>query len=161
MEPSESPTLYHRFFLFSIALKGIDGVLECMGAALLFLIPTAQWGQFVDVLFRHELWEDPSDVLVKGLVDFVHGVSPNIQLLAALYLAAHGLLKVYFVWQLYHERRWAFPVAIVFLFLFVAAQLYRYAHTHQLFLLTASILDLIVVFFIWREWQRAPGELSR
>jgi len=38
--------------------------------------------------------------------------------------------------------------------LFLVYQIYRYSHTHSVWLLALSILDLFVIVLTWLEYQR-------
>ena len=65
----------------------------------------------------------------------------------------HGVLKVFLAVSLWRERLWAFPFALVILTTFVAYQLHRFGHTHSMVLLGLTVLDLVVMTLIWREYR--------
>jgi uncharacterized membrane protein len=44
---------------------------------------------------------------------------------------------------------------------FVVYQLYRFLFTHSLWLIALTVLDLIVAFLIWREYQVRKKTSSR
>jgi uncharacterized membrane protein len=54
---------------------------------------------------------------------------------------------------LLRERKWAFPSGIVLIGLFILYEIYRFAHTHSLILVGVIIIDLAILWIIWREYQ--------
>ena len=59
--------IVRTLFMIGVAAKGIDGVLELLGAIVLFLVPAAQIPELAHALLLHEIKEDPQDLLV-GIV---------------------------------------------------------------------------------------------
>ena len=45
------------------------------------------------------------------------------------------------------------PLALSVLTIFVAYQLHRFGHTHSIVLLGLTVLDLVVMTLIWREYR--------
>jgi uncharacterized membrane protein len=42
---------------------------------------------------------------------------------------------------------------------FIAYQMYRFLFTHSLWLIALTVLDLIVAFLIWREYQEVRKQI--
>ena len=154
MNAQRKPRLLHFLFYLSVIGKGVDGVLEIVGGALLFFVSPDQIHSFVQLLTLHELSEDPNDQIATYLLNSTHHLSQGVTLFAAVYLLWHGVVKVGLVAALLLRRRWAYPTAIVAFLLFLVYQLYRYSHTHSTGLLALSIVDVVVIILTWIEYQR-------
>lgn len=143
----------HFLFKIGIAIKGLDGAVEAIaGFALLFTTTTAL-RRLVDWLTAGELQEDPTDFVANHLVAFFHHLSINTKHFASIYLLTYGLAKVGLVAGLLRGKLWAYPAALMVLGLFLGYQFYRLAHTHSLGLGLVSLLDLVILALIWRDYQ--------
>jgi uncharacterized membrane protein len=146
--------LVHVLFDISVISKGIDGALEIVGGALLFLLSPTRVYNIVHILTQHELSEDPHDLVATYLLNSTQHLSGGAQVFAAMYLLWHGVVKVALVTALLLKQRWAYPAAILAFLLFLAYQLYRYAHTHSPELLALSVVDVLVIVLTWLEYKR-------
>lgn len=144
---------FHRSFQAAILIKGLDGALEILGGALLLVLPAHALIHLVDRLTARELSEDPNSWFAGTLKTSVEHFAGGTQHFAALYLFAHGVVKVFLVAALWRQKRWAFPVAIAFQAVFVAYEVYRFTHTHSISLLAFASLDALVGWLIWREFR--------
>jgi uncharacterized membrane protein len=144
-----------RLFRVVIALKGLDGLLELLGGVLLLVARPDQITGLASLLTRHELSEDPND-LIANLV--LHGsaslATGSGALLGALYLLSHGLVKVVLVWAVLRNRLWAYPWMIGFLGVFLAYQAYRLVLRFTVGLALLSVFDLVVLWLTVREYRR-------
>ena len=86
--------LLDQTFEVGIILKGLDGVLEVIGGLLLVIVSPATIDRVVTGLTQHELSEDPHDLLATHLLGTAHGLTGAAVLFGAVYLLAHGLVKV-------------------------------------------------------------------
>ena len=143
----------HMFFLLSVWSKGLAGLLETIGGVLLLLIPHTRLNALVIFLTAPELAEDPTDRIATLLQRMVHELSADTKLFASGYLMVHGIIKVFLVAGLLRRRLWSYPVSLWFLGSFIAYQAYRFYFTHSLWMIALTIVDLIVAFLIWREYQ--------
>jgi len=84
-------------FRTGITLKGIDGVLETIGGALLWLIHPSALSAIVRVLSQHELSLDPKDFIAVHLLRVSETLLSGNRLFASLYLLSHGATKVVLV----------------------------------------------------------------
>ncbi|HEX8993905.1 MAG TPA: DUF2127 domain-containing protein, partial [Candidatus Paceibacterota bacterium] len=67
MNPGNREHTIHRIFVWGVILKLLDGILELVGGtALLF---TKQFAAVAEALIRHELIEDPHDIVATRLQD--------------------------------------------------------------------------------------------
>jgi uncharacterized membrane protein len=151
----------HRFFQLAMVLKGIDGVLEILGAVLLLAFGPAGVSGAARFLTQHELAEDPGDLLAGLLVRHTQDIGVAAVHFAAAYLLFHGLIKIWLVSSLMRERRWVFPVALVFMGLFVVYQIVR-LHYHPsgglVFLTVADVVIMVLVWFEYRALDPAPTD---
>jgi len=143
------------YWLFRIGLliKAIDGVLECLGAVLLFLLGKPFFQTLTGRLMRKELFEDPHDLLVGSLVTLTQPWAVGKRTFVIVYLLLHGVVKLFVAINVLQKRLWAYPVAIVIFSLFICYQLYRFTHTHSYFLIFLSVFDFIVSVLIWHEYK--------
>ncbi len=143
----------HAFFLLSVWSKGVAGLLETIGGLLLLFIPHTGLNALVVFLTAPELAEDPTDRIATLLQRMVHELATDTKLFASVYLIVHGIIKVFLVAGLLGRRLWSYPVSLWFLAGFIAYQAYRFFFTHSLWMIALTIVDLIVAFLIWREYQ--------
>ena len=146
--------IVHVLFDISAISKGVDGVLEMVGGAVLLLVSPMKIHNIVRILTQHELSEDPHDLVAKYLLNTTQHLSRSSQDFAAMYLLWHGVIKVALVTALLLKRRWAYPAAIIAFMLFLVYQLYRYSHTCAPELLVLSVLDVFVIALTWLEYKR-------
>ncbi len=159
--PNKTPQqTLHRLFEVGITIKGIDGVLEILGGALFLFVHPRTLNSIVIFLTAHELSEDHRDVIAIWLRRAVENLSSDTKLFASVYLLIHGLIKVLLVAGLLRGMLWAFPTALGVLGAFILYQLYRFTHTHSLALLAFTVIDIAIVFLVWREYEarRRSGE---
>jgi uncharacterized membrane protein len=143
----------HTFFLLSVWCKGIAGLVETIGGLLLLFIPQSGLKALVIFLTAPELAEDPSDRVATLLQHTVQELGVDTKLFASNYLIVHGLIKVLLVAGMLSGRLWSYVVSLWFLAAFIAYQTYRFFFTHSLWLIALNLIDLIVAFLIWWEYQ--------
>jgi uncharacterized membrane protein len=143
----------HRVFQVAVVVKGIDGLLEAIGGVLLLLVSPTALNLLVVVLTQHELAEEPDDWLVMMLRHIAETFSVETRHFASAYLIGHGILKIFLAASLLRERLWAFPLALAVLTIFVAYQLHRFGRTHSTVLLALTVLDVVVMVLILREYR--------
>ena len=145
--------LLDRTFEIGIILKGLDGILELLGGALLVVVSPVTINQVVSGLTRHELSEDPGDLIATHLLHVSHGLTGSAVLFAAAYLLLHGIVRVVLVVALLRNRLWAYPWMIVFLVVFIGYQLYRLALRPGLGLTALTLFGAFIAWLTWREWR--------
>jgi uncharacterized membrane protein len=146
--------LLDRTFEIGIILKGLDGILELLGGALLLGVSPAAISGVVSGLTRHELSEDPGDLIATHLLRLAHGLTGAAVLLAAAYLLLHGVVKVVLVAALLRNKVWAYPWMIAFLIVFIGYQLYRIALHPTLGLTALTVFDAFIAWLTWREYRK-------
>ena len=144
----------HDFFVASLILKGIDAALEVVGGLVAFFVSPQMLHYIVTALVRRELIEDPNDLVAHTLLKMVHQYVPSVQLFISVYLLAHGIIKIFLVYNLLRNRMWSYPVAIVVFSLFAVYQVYAYIQSPHVSLILLTILDVVVVVLTVLEWRR-------
>lgn len=141
---------YHRAFVISLTLKTIAAVTQTvLGIVLLF---TTGITDVIVFLARHELLEDPTDFFATR-IDHLLPLTVHTQLVAALYLLVHGLVKGFLIWGLLKNRLWAYPASLIFIGLIVFYQIMSLASAHPLTLAILTLFDVVVAFLIWHEYK--------
>jgi uncharacterized membrane protein len=153
--------LLDQTFEIGIILKGLDGVLEVIGGPLLLVVSPATIDRMVTNLTQHELSEDPHDFLATHLLRTAHGLTGSAILFGAVYLLAHGLVKVILVTALLKNQRWAYPWTIAFLGIFIAYQVYRLSFQPSLGLTGLTIFDTVIAWLTYREYRKQLTVASR
>lgn len=143
----------HRAFEVGILLKGLDGLLELLGGGALLLTSQQAIRHAVAWLTRAELLEDRGDFVANHLLQLARHLSIGTQHFAGLYLIVHGAIKVGLVIGLLRGARGSYPVALVVLTAFIGYQGYRLAHQPSVSLLLLTVIDIVVVLLIAREWR--------
>jgi len=145
--------IIHKAFDIGILLKGIDGVLEIIGGILLFFIPPETINYLVRLLTQGELSEDPNDFLANFLSHSAHNLSVSGKTFGSLFLLSHGIIKIGLIAALFKRKLWAYPLAMVIFGLFILYQMYRYAHSHSLWMIILSGLDVAVIVLTYLEYR--------
>jgi uncharacterized membrane protein len=153
--------LLDQTFEIGIILKGLDGVLEVIGGLLLLVVSPATIDRLVTNLTQHELSEDPHDFLATHLLRTAHGLTGSAVLFGAVYLLAHGLVKVILVTALLKNQRWAYPWTIAFLGVFIAYQVYRLSFHPSVGLTGLTIFDTVIAWLTYREYRKQLTVASR
>ena len=144
---------FRRWFRIALAIKGIDGALETIGGTLLLFVAPDRLNEIFLLATARELSNHPDDWIGRAIVHASQAFSVETQKFASFYLIGHGLVKLLLVSALWREKRWAFPVALWFLGIFVIYQLYRFTHTHSPLLILFSAFDIFVLWAVWRDRQ--------
>src|SRR5271156_5965455 len=148
-----SLSLLRASFRTGITMKGIDGLLEATGGVLLWFIKPEALGEFLRLMFVHELSRDPRDFVAAHLVHVSEKLAQSDPLFASIYLLTHGLVKAMLSILLWMNKLWAYPLAIFVFSAFSVYQIYRYSHTHAAVLLLLTVFDVLIVYLTWEEYR--------
>jgi uncharacterized membrane protein len=146
-------SLLHETFQAGITLKGIDGVLEVIGGILIWFVTPTSLNRIAQILFQHELSRDPQDFIISHLLNASQNLTSGNRLFAALFLLSHGLAKIVLVIALWLNRLWAYPLIIVVFGAFSIYQIYRFTHTHSIWLALLTVFDVAMICLTWREYR--------
>jgi uncharacterized membrane protein len=131
-----------------VILKGLISLAEVLAGIAILLIPPslvllgAQW----------LIGLTPPSVSAHLVTEVAKYTSATARFLS-IYLLTRGLIKVILIWALLKNKLWAYPASLIVLAGFVAYQLYQIFMTHSFLVVGVTIFDLIVMYFIWREYR--------
>jgi uncharacterized membrane protein len=145
---------FHKMFKISIAVKGIDSLLDIFAGIFLFFAKPEFFNKIIQLVFHYELIEDPHDFVVNFLINLFSSLSIGTQLFAAIYLLTHGLIKIGLVIGLWKEKIQTYILAEIVFFLFVVYQIYRFYFSHEVYLILLTLFDLIVIILTWVEYKQ-------
>jgi uncharacterized membrane protein len=157
--PKFQPTLLDRTFEISVVLKGLDGVLEVIGGLLLLVMSPATINRLFDSLARNDIIG--SHQLLTHYVQELNNYVVGGTLFAALYLLAHGVVKIVLVIAVLRRQLWAYPVMIFFLAVFILYQAYLLVLGYSTPLLLLTIFDLFVVWLTLKEYEKLKERVAR
>jgi uncharacterized membrane protein len=143
----------HLVFDVSLWLKGLFALSEIAAGVAAFFISQQFLLSVVLWVTKDEFAEDPHDLIVNFLLNSVQHLSISAQKFTALYLLAHGVIKLWLIVGLLRQKRWYYPPAMIIFTLFIGYQLYRCAYTHSIWLLLISALDIVVIVLTWHEYR--------
>lgn len=134
-------------------MKGIDGALEVIAGIALLFTSTESLRTLVGWLTQGELQEDPTDFVATHLVEFFHRLTFSTKHFASAYLLVYGFTKIGLAAGLLRGKLWAYPTALTVLGVFLGYQAYRFSHNLSIGLGLVSVLDLVVIILIWRDYK--------
>jgi uncharacterized membrane protein len=149
------PDLTDRAFRIGLLLKGLDGLLECIGGVFLLLVKPEQINSWAKYLTEGELSRDPHDFVANHILKTAHDLTGASLIFGALYLLSHGVVKLILVVEVLRNHLWAYLALIIVTSLFVVYQVYRLiadGFSWGLFLLT--IFDLVIIYLTQKEYER-------
>jgi uncharacterized membrane protein len=152
-----SPREIDRAFRITVALKGLDGLLEVIGGIALLFVSPRSINRLVKWATAHELAQDPKDLISRHLLHSASQLTSSTTLYGALYLLIHGVSKVVLVVLVLRNKLWAYPWMIGLLLAFIAYQLYRMTYKPSVSLALLTAFDALVVWLTWREYGNKRG----
>jgi uncharacterized membrane protein len=146
--------LTDKAFRISLLLKGLDGLLECIGGVFLLLIRPEQVNRWAKSLTEGELSRDPHDFFANHVLKSAHELTGASLLFGALYLLSHGIVKLVLVVQVLRGRLWAYIALIGVTALFIVYQIYRIIDQFSLGLFLLTIFDFLIIYLTQKEYRR-------
>lgn len=132
-------------------LKGINGVIETIGGILLLAFDVHTIEHIFVKISLLELPRGPHDIFAHAIHHMAYQFSASAKFVGGVYLLSHGFFKVGLVTALQFKKRWAYPVALYFLLLFISYQGYRIVLHFSAGLLFLTLLDVLLMWLIWQE----------
>ena len=142
-----------QLFFISVALKGVASLAEIVSGLVVLFVPVSFFTDFAIYYAQGELLEEPGDFIASHLLQLAQQFSLASGTFIAFYLLSRGIIKFGLVVALLKERLWAYPASLAVLGLFVAYQVYQIALTRSVLIILLTLFDLIVIYFIWREYR--------
>jgi uncharacterized membrane protein len=150
-----------RAFEASLVLKGIFAALETVAGVLVYFVSQEFLLKLILAFTKKEYVEDRHDALASYLIELAQDFSVNSRLFASFYLLSHGILKLFLIVGLMRRKLSYYPAAILIFTLFIVYQLYRFSFTHSIWLLLITLLDLVVIWLTWHEYELIRRERYR
>ncbi|HEV8666816.1 MAG TPA: DUF2127 domain-containing protein [Candidatus Paceibacterota bacterium] len=141
------------YFKISVLLKGAISLGELIAGIALLFIPVSYFLDLLAAYAESELQENANSFIASSLLSLAHQAAAVSGTFIAIYILSRGLIKVLLIWAMLKNRLWAYPSSLVVLGLFVIYQLYELVITGSYAIVVLSIFDLVVMYFIWREYQ--------
>ena len=145
--------LRELLFRLSVLLKGLDAILEILGAIALWFVNPGFIASTIHFLTQDEIAEDPHDLVANWLRHAAARFSLSSEHFMAIYLLAHGIIKIALVAALLRNRLWAYPVAIFVFTGFIAYQIYRFTLNPGIGLILLTLFDLFLIALVWLEYR--------
>jgi uncharacterized membrane protein len=156
---NEEQELYDLFRI-SVILKGLISAFEICGGLLFLLIPPTTVTALALFLTQDELSEDPNSFIANHVLHAAQNYSSHTAFIVGFYLLTRGVIKLGLVFALLKNRLWAYPASLAVLGLFVLYQIFDIVTQHSIIILGITLFDLIVIFFIWREYSVVRKHLN-
>lgn len=145
---TEEKAIYEGF-LISILLKGIISVVEVISGIAILFVPSAGLyaaaSSFIALL--------PLGSLGTHILEQIGSYTPDTALFVAAYLFIRGIIKAFLIGALLLNKLWAYPSLLLVMAGLVLYQIYQIATTGSIIVIGITVFDLIVMFFVWREYQ--------
>lgn len=145
--------IIHISFEITLLLKAVYGIMEILGGIFLIFLNPDRLNSLTHFLTRHELSENPTDIVANYLLSFSSSFSISTQHFAVFYLISHGVIKCLLIFLLWKKKLFAYPLTIASLILFIAYQMYRFTFTHSIFLIFLTVFDIIMIILTYLEYQ--------
>lgn len=140
-------------FLIGVVVKGVDGLAELIGGAVLLFVTPEQIMGLTRAAVAGELAEDPDDPIANALLHGVAHLEASTTAFLAAYLLVHGAVKLAVVVALLLGSRRVYPWALIVLLGFLVFQLYELITAPTVGIAVLTVLDLLVIWLTWREWR--------
>jgi len=144
-------SLLDKIFEVSIIIKGIEGVFELLGAAVVIIGGPGLITWLTSWLTRQELSENVT--ISNAIVHTGQHLATGGTTYVVAYLVVHGVIKLIAVVSLLQNRLWGYPFSLATLGIFMIYQIYQVYTDHSWFIAALTIFDVFLLWLIWREWQ--------
>lgn len=141
------------FFRVSVFFKGITSLFEVIAGILVLVVPVSWVTDIVMRLAQQELLEDPRDFIATHALTLVQYFAIANVTYIAFYLLSRGIIKLLLVIALLKNQLWAYPASLVVLGCFMVYQMYRITLGLSPLLIALTAFDIVVMWFILREYQ--------
>jgi uncharacterized membrane protein len=159
--PAGSPrTAIDKTFRVSLYLKALDGLLECLGGVLLLFINPDRINRWAARLTEGELSRDPRDFIANHILKTAHNLTGTSLVFGAVYLLAHGVVKLILVVEVLRDHLWAYVGLIAVTSLFVIYQVYRIIDEFSIGLVLLTLFDLLIIYLTQNEYRKQLARRS-
>lgn len=158
IDKKEETKIIDVSFDIAILLKSLFAIGEVIGGLALFFLTPARMNGIISWFTRGELREDPKDLISNLIVHFGQNFTVNAQYLAAIYLLSHGLIKLITLILLWKKILWAYPLSILVFLGFIVYQLNEFAHTHSIFMIFVTLVDILMIILTVLEYRNIKAK---
>jgi uncharacterized membrane protein len=145
-------SLTHFVYLVTIAIKGIDGVIETLLGLLIAATGPDRLYALVLRVTTPELEENPANRTAAAVQHGAAGLAHASAGFAIFYLLVHGILKSGIAVNLLAGKRWIFAPACVILSGFILYMGYHASQHFSWWLFGFALFDLFTLALVVNEW---------
>lgn len=143
----------HLVFDVTLWLKGVFAFSEILSGLAAYFVPKEFLIDLVYWVTTDEFGETKHDLVSNLLLQGVEHLSVGAKTFAAIYLLAHGVVKLWLIVGLLRQKLWYYPISLIVFTLFIVYQLYRYCFTQSIWLLFITAVDIVVIVLTWHEYR--------
>ncbi len=148
-------TTIDRVFEVTLVIKGLDGIAELVGGVILFFISPASINNAATTFANKHNASSFHHFVADHLLNTTKHLTKSAILFSAIYLVAHGLIKIILVVAVLEEKLWAYPWMIAFLLVFIVYQIYRVVLVKFSISLTLlTVFDIFVTYLTVIEYKK-------
>ncbi len=152
-ESLETEHAVYELFKWSVILKGLISLAEVLAALVLILVPERHIVALVQAAAAWLSAHLGAAPLAGHVIAELTAFSGGAVLFVAFFLFSRGLIKCFLIWALLRNILWAYPASLAVMGALVLYQLYEIFLTGSVFIIGITAFDLVVIYFIWREWR--------
>ncbi|MDR0297325.1 MAG: DUF2127 domain-containing protein [Streptococcaceae bacterium] len=156
----EGGTRVDKAFDLVLLAKTLFATFEVIGGIAMFFVTPSRLNRVILWLTRGELHEDSHDLIARLLINFGQHFTTSAQILAAIYLLAHGLIKLITLLLLWKKILWAYPFSMAVFTGFIIYQIWDFTHTHSVFLILVTLLDILMIVLTILEYREIRHSVS-
>ncbi|HEU4677651.1 MAG TPA: DUF2127 domain-containing protein [Candidatus Paceibacterota bacterium] len=149
----DSPRSISILFHVSMWWRIFYGSLRIVLAFVLFKLVGTPFTDILRSVMGYEIAEDPTDIIFQTLYAFFETHAFTVSYFVASYLLFWGTIDVVLSAFLLKHKLWAFPSSLVLMTVFIIYEVYRLFHTHSLILLWVILVDVAIIYLIYREYR--------
>lgn len=143
-----------KAYRIGIFIKGIDGMLEVLIGALLFMTPATVHTLFTHIIGSAEHHRGHTYALIAEYIGRLDAdMAKSGATFLAVFLLGHGVVKLVLVYCLTRRMTWVYPYALFVLIGFLLYQMYVLISHPTLTMLLFSVLDAAIIYFVWLEYR--------
>ena len=155
-----SKRILDKIFELVISIKAFFGFFEILAGIVFAISGKLAINNFIINLAQQEILEDKYDFITNYLITITNNISAGTYIFAVIYLIFHGIVNIFLVASLMKNKIWAYPSAVIGFSLFLIYQVFRYFHTHSIFLLFLIVFDFFIVIIVLLEYKRQKKKSS-
>jgi uncharacterized membrane protein len=148
----EEAKLERLLFTYGMWWRIVYGVVRVAVGLFLFRVIDMPFSELLYRMTGNEGAEDQTDIIFQFLQTILEKHPFTVTHFVAIYVLFWGVVDIVCSVSLLKRKLWAFPVSMGIIVLFIIYEIYRFSHTHSLLLLWIIIVDIFIVWLIWREY---------